>query len=607
MSITIGEYLLARLAEMGVHHMFGVPGDFNLWFLEQTITNSRITFVGCCNELNAAYAADGCSRLAGISALATTYGVGELASLSGVAGAYAERVPIVCITGAPPLHATRERALVHHSMADGNFDNMMNCYREFTVAQARIEPSTAREEIDRVLRICWLEKRPVYLQLPSDVAGVLTAPITTPLNLDPPASDPRQFDRAIFRISERLSQAKRPTILIDADTDRFGLTELIVMLGEANNIPIAYLITAKSAVSDTHPQLVGMYRGAGSSPIVRETVENSDCLICVGTRFTDVASGLFSHTLNPKSIIDLQPFSVKVSGEFFSAVGATELLTELLAKRRTAVNLPSRALRDHALQAEFETDGALSQDIFWRHIAEYLRPEDVVLSDTGTSLFASANLTLPEDASFIGQPIWGAIGYALPATLGTCLAAPGRRQLLFIGDGGFQMTAQELSTILRLDLKPIIFLVNNDGYTIERLIYGEESSYNDINPWRYSRLPEVLDTNDRAATHIVRTEAELRTALHAAEDSSKLHFIELILPRMDAPEPLVRFAKKAAEFDFPQIVDQQGCEVVPIAKAGSHPMHEDRGSKQRSLHLHRRKNLHVLTTARRHHHQTPKG
>jgi indolepyruvate decarboxylase len=157
MTITIADYLLTRLAELGVHHMFGVPGDFNLWFLEQMIKNSDIKFIGCCNELNAAHAADGCARLAGVSALATTYGVGELASLAGVAGAYAERVPIVCITGAPPVHAMREGALLHHTMADGNFDNMLTCYREFTVAQARIEPPTAKDEIDRVLRTCWLE------------------------------------------------------------------------------------------------------------------------------------------------------------------------------------------------------------------------------------------------------------------------------------------------------------------------------------------------------------------------------------------------------------------------------------------------------------------
>ena len=128
MSISIGQYLLSRLSELGVRHMFGVPGDFNLWFLEQTIRDGSISFVGCCNELNAAYAADGNARLSGIAALATTYGVGELASLSGVAGAYAERVPIVCITGAPPLSAMQQRLLLHHTLSDGNYDNMLNTY-----------------------------------------------------------------------------------------------------------------------------------------------------------------------------------------------------------------------------------------------------------------------------------------------------------------------------------------------------------------------------------------------------------------------------------------------------------------------------------------------
>ena len=291
MSISIGDYLLARLSEMGVRHMFGVPGDFNLWFLEQTVRNSSINFVGCCNELNAAYAADGCSRLAGISALATTYGVGELASLSGVAGAYAERVPIVCITGAPPLPSIQQRALLHHTLSDGNYDNMLNCYREFTVAQTRIEPANARQEIDRVLRTCWIEKRPVYLQLPSDVAGVRTEPITAPLDLDAPSSDPVQLAGAIAKISERISQASAPAFLLDADTERFGLAQLIVLLAETNGIPMAHLIPAKGVIDETHPLAIGIYRGAGSSPEVRQVIEGSDCLICVGTRFTDVASG----------------------------------------------------------------------------------------------------------------------------------------------------------------------------------------------------------------------------------------------------------------------------------------------------------------------------
>jgi indolepyruvate decarboxylase len=533
--------------------MFGVPGDFNLWFLEHTIQHSDIRFVGCCNELNAAYAADGYARLAGISALITTYGVGELASLAGIAGAYAERVPMVCITGAPPVHATREHALLHHTMADGNFDNTLACFREFTVAHTRIDPPTARSEIDRVLRTCWLEKRPVYLQLPSDVGGVWIPPAAGPLELDPPRSDPRQLRRAIHQISERFARAQRPAILLDADADRFGWAETLVALAEARGVPIAHLLPARGVVSDSHPLSIGTYRGAASAQAVRAAVEDSDCLFCVGTRFTDVATGLFTHRIRPEAVIDLQPFDVKLDGEFFSAVTAVELLKGLLRRARESAAPSSKVTPRAANPVAPTTQGALTQAVFWRQIQRYLEPRDVVVTDTGTSYFASANLMLPEGTAFIAQPVWASLGYALPAALGTGLAASERRQLIFLGDGAFQMTVQELSTILRLELKPIIFLINNDGYTIERLIFGPHSSYNDLSPWHYGHIPAALDKQERAVVHSVRTEAELQAALHAARDASRLHFIELVLAQLDAPEALVRFARRAAEFDFPQI------------------------------------------------------
>src|ERR1700724_1737932 len=421
-----------------------------------------------------------------------------------VAGAYAERVPIVCITGAPPLSAMQQRALLHHTLADGNYENMLNCYREFTVAQTRIEPTNARQEIDRVLRTCWIEKRPVYLQLPSDVAGVRTESITAPLDLDFPPSDSTQLARAISRVSDRISRATAPAFLLDAAAERFDLVELIVLLAEANGIPMAYLIPAKGVIDETHPLAIGIYRGAGYSPEVRQAIENSDCLICVGTRLTDVASGLFTHQLDSKSIIDLHPFGLRVGKESFNAVGAAELLSGLLTENRgTRPFWVNPSLRSVA-HVESGANASFTQATFWHCIENFLQPGDVLVSDAGTSFFASSNLNLREGTTFIGQPIWGALGYALPATLGTCLAAPERRHLLFLGDGAFQMTAQELSTILWRDLNPIIFLLNNDGYTIERLIYGADSSYNDIDPWRYGQFSAAVDPRERVLIHCVR-------------------------------------------------------------------------------------------------------
>jgi indolepyruvate decarboxylase len=290
---------------------------------------------------------------------------------------------------------------------------------------------------------------------------------------------------------------------------------------------------------------------------VRQAVEGSDCLICVGTRLTDVASGLFTHQLKSKSLIEVQPFGLKIGAESFNAVAAAELLSELLTKCHRKSFAPATRSGKSMVRREANADKAFTQVTFWKNIETFLRPGDVLISDTGTSFFASSNLRLPEGTAFIGQPIWASLGYALPAALGTCLALPQRRQLVFLGDGALQMSAQELSTILQLDLDPIIFLLNNDGYTIERLIYGADSSYNDLNPWLYGRLPAALDPRERMVIHCVRNEAQLHEALQAASASTKPHLIEIVLPRMDAPEPLVRFAQRAAEFDFPLLLEQE--------------------------------------------------
>jgi indolepyruvate decarboxylase len=566
MTFTIADYLLARLRELGVRHIFGVPGDFNLWFMERIQDADEIEYVGCCNELNASYAADGAAHLAGTSALVTTYGVGELAALAGVAGSYAERVSVVCITGTPPLYSMRQRALVHHTLADGDYSNMMRCFREFTVAQALIEPMTAREEIDRALRLCHLEKRPVYLQLPSDVAGVPTSPVVKRLDLRFPSSEPGSLRRAVEAVTQQLMASCAPAILVDADVDRFGLAGLVERVAEKHSLPIAYVAPAKGVISSTHPRLVGMYRGAGSSAEVRKTVEGSDCLVCIGVRFTDVATGLFTHNLMPGAQIHLHSFSVSLQDETIEAVSPHGLLRAVLdhpplrAAMRNQHNGHTAIEKQISLPGESEKslEGAtLTQSLFWQGFEDFIKPGDVIVADTGTSYFSASNLTLPPDVSFIGQPIWGALGFGLPAILGTAVSEPGRRQILVLGDGGLQMSVQELSTILRLGLKPIIFLLNNDGYTIERLIFGADSRYNDIHPWRYGKIPAALNDGERTVFHQVTTVAELEKALLSSSSVREAHLIEVILPRMDAPASLVRFGRRVREFDFPQIKHEQ--------------------------------------------------
>jgi indolepyruvate decarboxylase len=487
-----------------------------------------------------------------------SYGVGELSAIAGVAGAYAERVPVVCIIGAPPLGAIEERALLHHTLGDGNFVNMLSSHRDFSVAQTRIEPANACWEIDRVLRSCWIDKRPVYLQLPSDVAAMTIEVPEQPLQLVAPTSDPTQLVLAIERIATRMAEADLPAILLDADVARFGLTKPIVGLIETHSIPFATLPAAKALIDEPHELHLGTYRGAASPPEVRVVIESADCLLCVGVRFTDTATGFFSHRLRSEALINIRAFDVTVGTTHVPGVAGSEVLSALVKVVRVKARriLPPRLQPPTRFPSQFRQ--SLTQDRFWQRMQDFIRPGDVVLADIGTSSAGTSGLRMPSGVTVIGQPLWAAVGYSLPALLGTLLAAPRRRQLLFIGDGAFQATAQELSTILRRSLRPIIFLINNNGYTIERLILGSGSSYNDINQWRYAEATSFFDTQGQAVAYRVRTEDELEDALAAVRDHEALVLIELVMSRLDAPRPLVNFAQRCAEFNFPKLTIGRG-------------------------------------------------
>jgi indolepyruvate decarboxylase len=563
--ISVGDYLLKRLGEIGVHYLFGVPGDYNLWFLEQAERSNHIEFVGCCNELNAAYAADGSARICGISALVTTYGVGELSAIGAVAGAYAEGVPIVCIIGAPPLGAMEGHALLHHTLGDGNFINMLNCHREFSVAQARIEPANARYEIDRVLRCCWLKKRPVYLQLPCDVAATIIEAGDESLDLCPPISDPMQLSIAIERIANRLADANAPTFLLDGDIGRFGLTQSLIKFIQTHSIPFATLPPARALIDETHDLYLGTYRGGGSPPEIRDAVEMADCLVCVGVRFTDTSTGFFSHRLQMDQLVYIRAFDVMIGSMYLSAVVGLELLNGLIG---AVPPRPGRLLPPRAKPPvrRVKSGQVLTQESFWQRMQHFIQTNDIVLTDVGTCLAGVAGLQMPKGVTVIGQPLWAATGYGLPALLGTLLEAPGRRQILFIGDGAFQVTAQEISTILGRGLRAVIFLINNCGYTIERLILGGAGAgYNNVNQWRYAEAISFFDTSDRASSYRVGTEGELEAALAEASRSESLVLIEVVMNRMDAPKALVHFARKCAKFNYLEGPAASGVAAIDVA------------------------------------------
>jgi len=545
--VTVAEYLLARLKEIGVDHLFGVPGDFVLGFLNQVL-KSEVRYVGTCNELNAAYAADGYARIRGIGALATTYGVGELSALNGVAGAFAERVPVVVITGSPSTANFRTRPLLHHTL--GNYQVPLRMYEQITAASTQlISGETAPAEIDRVLTECLSRQQPVYISIPSDVVNMTCARLNPFHFPTPPPSDQDALGEALKEAVGMLNKAVKPLVIGDVELIRFKLQKEFTGLLDQTRYPFTTMMLGKAVISEHHPQFIGLFEGERSREEVKNRVESADCLLQLGALMTDFNTGGFTTHLDASKTISANIRTVKIRHHYFENVNLRDFILGLTEKltRRNPATLDIQRAEDycvHRPQDPFLPDEAKPLTIkrFFDRVSRYIRDDSIVIAETGVSLFSAAEMLMPEGATFIAQTFYGSIGYTVGATLGVGMAAPDRHTVLFVGDGSFQVTGQDLSTMIRNRLKPVIFLLNNDGYTIERVIV--DRSYNDIQPWRYHKLMDVFGGGTGLD---VRTEGELEEALRKVDTIDGLVFIEIHTGRLDCPESLRSAGKSMAK------------------------------------------------------------
>jgi indolepyruvate decarboxylase len=542
----IGEFLLRRLKEAGLRHLFGVPGDYNLELLQQLQDTGALKWVGTCSELNASYAADGYARLNGLGALLVTNGVGALSAINGIGGSYSEHVPVVCIAGSIPLRSIDRGLGMHHTMADGTWDHFLDAYAHVTAAHVRLTPRNAATEIDRLILIAWQEKLPVYMELPSDIAYLEIKVPADPLMLAEPPSDPERLRSCVAAIAGQLSAATSPAILVDADADRFGVASTLIALAEKLQAPVAVINTAKAVIDETFPQYLGIYLGKASEPHVRQAIETSDCLLAIGYRPIEVTTGDFSTSL-PANTIHARGHSVDVGDDNYQGVTLSEVLTGVIDAVPRVTTRVARHVATAAAGTHADASTKLTQAAYWQALQGYLREGDVLFVDNGTS-YALFGLKFPPKCTFVGSVNWGSIGYSVGALLGTLTAAPERRHLLFVGDGSFQVSAQELSTILRHDHKPVIFLINNGGYTIERGYLGKTESYNDVANWSYADLPKVFRRDTSARSFVVRTVGDLQNALSAPNDT--LIFVESIMDADDALAPVIHSSNKGADLDY---------------------------------------------------------
>ncbi len=550
--VTIGEYLLHRLRELGVRHIFGVPGDYNLGFLDQIEADPEIAWVGTCNELNAAYAADGYARIGGLGALVTTFGVGELSAINGVAGSFAEYVPVVAITGAPSTAVQGSGAMMHHTLGTGDFSVFARMFERVTAAQAYLRADNAAAEIDRVLAVCLRRKQPIYISLPADVASATIEAPSGALPASDYVSDPNALAEALETAVELLDGAKRPAVLADVGVDRYRMQGSLRSLLDATGYPWATMTMGKGLLEETHPQFIGLYDGAMSDDYVRTRIEDADCILTIGTLLTDFNTGGFSAKLDPGRTIEVRGATMRIRRALYEKVAMRDVLPALAGrlKYRGAEALdvhPAAARLDPGFIEPFvaEAGAPITQRRFWQRLSCFLDEGDVVLAEAGTALFGAAMMPLPPGVTFVSQLLWASIGYTLGAMVGTSMAAPRRRSVLLIGDGALQFTVQELSTAFRHGSAPVVFVLDNDGYTIERVIRGATQAYNDIQPWRYHRLPELFGGDGLGFR--VTTEDELDQALlKAGGQRDRLSVIDVVLDRMDCPDLLRKIGSAAA-------------------------------------------------------------
>lgn len=518
-------------------------------------------WVGNANELNAGYAADGYSRIRGIGALVTTFGVGELSAINATAGSYAERAPVVHIVGTPDRATQDGRVTVHHTFNDGNFRRFGQMHAHVTVAQTSLrDPLTSPQEIDRVLQQCLIHSRPVYIEVPVDLVG---APVRAD-RLQHPIQRPEFFETptvtdAIESVLEVLYASKRPVVLFDGECRALSITKEVQSFIEKTKVPAWTTSYGRGLIDESLPSFQGVYKGAFDEQSVQDFFKQADLVLVFGPHFSTTNSYALTAKPSSETSIVFSDTEVVIAGKTWRDIPAGLALSQLLARLDISKisQYSSTDLQDlswHQAQSvsfsSIPKDEPISHSKLWDLFSSFVRSGDIVMGETGTSGYGVREMHTPPNVRVFAPVTWLSIGYMLPAAQGAALAqrdaqsttdgavTKSGRTILFIGDGSLQMTVQEISTIIRHNLNVIIVVLNNDGYTIERAIHGLKESYNDVAAWRYLGAPSFFGAKEGTFTAQARTWGELEKVLANEElvQGTGLRMIELFLDREDVPK-----------------------------------------------------------------------
>lgn len=537
MSQTVGEFLFDYLYHQGVRDAFGLPGDFALPTI-RWLQNSKIRLLTMTHEPSVGFAADGYARVHGLGVACVTYCVGGLNMLNAIACAYAEKSPVLVISGGPSPAERKRDPLLHHKVR--TFDSQQRIYDEVTCASAvLLDPETAADEIIRVISAVQAHCRPGYIEIPYDVVDM---PIRLPTmkNQPAPESDGENLAAALAEAAQKINAAKQPVIVADVELHRHGFTDIAVAIAEKFNIPIAATLLSKSVIPETNPLYIGVYSAGMSEKLCQEYVESSDCVILLGAFLSDVLSGMnASHKLNRRTSILATTEKTSIGLHSYEDVLFKDFLEGLRDAPITAKIFKNPYKPADILPlSDSERAQPLDSEAFFRILALTMKNDATIVCDTGDALVGAIGLRTSQQSNFIADAYYLSMGFAIPAAIGAMAAKPDSRVYCLVGDGAFQMTGMEISTCAKYDMKPIVCILNNDGYGTQRHII--DGPFNNIHRWEYAKIRDVLNYGKSVKVH---TKGELENALTEATASNDMYIIEVIIPRDDCSPALRRMAE----------------------------------------------------------------
>jgi pyruvate decarboxylase len=546
--VTVGSYLATRLEQVGLRHYFGIPGDYNLALFDQLLLNRNLTCISCCNELNAGYAADGYARATGMAAMLVTYSVGALSAVNAIAGHYAEDLPVILISGGPNTHSEPENQILHHSLGEVRYGYVRDMFAPVTAAAVIVRHiEDAPKLIDQTIAACLRSRKPVYLEISCNIAG-LEIPAPQPYQFwTKPASNPKALKEAVDHAAAMLNAAVKPVAVGGVKLRAAGAMDAFRQFIDTSGYAVAMMPNAKSFFPENHPSFVGIYWGPVSSPGAEAIVESADAYVFAGPVLSDYASCGHTIEISPKKLIHVGPGFVQLPGVLYQDIVMDEFFTALagqIKRNDTSLETFNRTRTQTVPEPPIDRAAPIRTRRLFAMIQGMLDANTTLIAETGDSWFNTINLSLPQGSNFEIQMQYGSIGWSVGAALGYQLAVqPARRVIACVGDGSFQMTAQELSTMIRYGLKPILFIMNNGGYTIEVEIH--DGPYNVIKNWNYAELVPAFNGADGNGWGCrVRTEGEAQDAIQKALAHDGPSVIEVVIGKDDCSRDLLEWGTR---------------------------------------------------------------